>query len=93
MLSPGELAQFAALPEHQRTTFLASRWAAKEALVKATGRTDLPFHKVDLQRRQGMAPCLAWPAAPGSPPTTALLSLSHETDVSVAVVVLLLHSE
>jgi holo-[acyl-carrier protein] synthase len=37
ILSAGELGQFDALPERARPAFLAKRWAAKEAFVKALG--------------------------------------------------------
>ena len=36
--------------DHVRVQYLASRWALKEALVKATGRTDLDYTGIYLQK-------------------------------------------
>jgi phosphopantetheinyl transferase (holo-ACP synthase) len=38
--------------EGMQSEYLASRWACKEALVKASGRRDLLFHQVYLKKDQ-----------------------------------------
>ena len=73
--------------------FLASRWAVKEALVKASGRTDLVFRLVKVEKLPNGRPVLA--LAPSEMEKLRVLggdklhvSLSHEDEYAVAVVVL-----
>ena len=48
---PSEVEEFRAKEvEHVREQYLASRWALKEALVKATGRTDLQYTGIYLAK-------------------------------------------
>jgi holo-[acyl-carrier protein] synthase len=73
--------------------FLASRWAAKEALVKASGLTDLQFHLMKIGKMQSGKPSFELE-------TSELekmrkmgvgkihLSLTHEDEYAAAVVVL-----
>ncbi len=69
--------------------FMASRWAAKEALVKAVGRK-LPFAGVEVESQGGpprfRALSEGWRFALSD--CTAMLSISHDLDAAVAVVVL-----
>lgn len=83
--------------------FLASRWAAKEALHKALATTRLLFPEVEVCRREspsveparrsgGGAPGFAFhgdaAALVASLGVRALLSISHDADTTVAMVVL-----
>ena len=88
--------------------FLASRWAAKEALHKALGDERLLFPEVEVTRRAGGAqagdggrngggasgpPAFAFHGAAAARVAAAgvsmaLLSLSHDGDYAVAMVVL-----
>lgn len=66
--------------------FVASRWAAKEAIVKATGLKELPYRQIEVHK-----------GANGEPLITIhnnnlsklhyLLSISHEEDLTAAVVI------
>ena len=48
---PSEVAEFKAKEvDYVREQYLASRWALKEALVKATGRTDLDYTGIYLSK-------------------------------------------
>ncbi len=74
---------------------LASRWAAKEAFVKALGGPGLrvPLRDVEVVRGQDGAPTLrlhgaAAAALAAAGAARALVSLSHEHDHAVATVVL-----
>jgi phosphopantetheine--protein transferase-like protein len=62
---------------------LAARFAAKEALRKATGDLRLPFHDVEVRRGPRGAPELHVRGAP----TDWSCSLSHDAGVALAVVV------
>ena len=73
--------------------FLASRWAAKEALVKASGRTDLQYHLIRVHKLDNGRPGLTLSPSEMSKLTslgvTKLhLSLTHEDDYAAAVVLL-----
>ena len=88
--------------DHVRFQYLASRWALKEALVKASGRTDLDYtgifldksHKAEAGSRS-VKPKLA---VTGEKNTNILFnelkvsamhaSVSHEEDYAVAFVTL-----
>ncbi len=74
--------------------FMASRWAAKEALVKALGgavRTgSLPFAGVQVDSDGGQPPRFRavsdeWQRALAD--STVMLSISHDLDAAVAMVV------
>lgn len=86
----------AAPPPSHAAAYLAARWAAKEALHKALGGSPrLLFPELEVVRGAGGAPAfelhgaaaaaLAARCPPGAPP---LLSLSHDGDYAVAMVVL-----
>lgn len=72
--------------------FLASRWAAKEALIKALGgfRKQLPFAGVQIVS-DGLGPPVfvalteEWKKAM---PQEVCLSISHDLDVAIAMVVI-----
>ena len=72
--------------------FLASRWAAKEALHKALASSRLQFPEVEVVRGGGGAPAFAFHGAAAAVVAARgvrpLLSLSHDGDVAVAMVVL-----
>lgn len=73
--------------------FLASRWAAKEALHKALATNRLLFPEVEVVRGgAGRAPAFAFHGAAAGVVAArgvrALLSLSHDGDTAVAMVVL-----
>jgi holo-[acyl-carrier protein] synthase len=62
---------------------LAARFAAKEAVRKATGDLRMGFHAVEVRSAPDGAPCL-WVHGRPSP---LALSLSHDAGVAMAVVV------
>lgn len=73
---------------------LAGRWAAKEAVAKALGSRAGPWRDVVIVRGEGGAPRVllrgAWElAARRRGVGSVLVSLSHESDVAVAVAVAL----
>ena len=45
-----EQAEFEKKEDRMRWQYLASRWALKEAMVKATGRTDLEYKGIYLKK-------------------------------------------
>ena len=95
LLTEAELAEYRILRQPER--FLAKRFAAKEAVVKAMGtgfREGLAFHLIgvthDALGKPGLVysgPALDWIRASGI--TDSLLSLSDEQDYAVAFVILL----
>lgn len=95
LLTEAELAEYRTLRQPER--FLAKRFAAKEAVVKAMGtgfREGLAFHLIgithDALGKPGLVysgPALNWIRANGV--TDSLLSLSDEQDYAVAFVILL----
>ena len=93
MLAPGEAAALAALPPPRRATFVASRWAAKEALHKALRAPRLLFPDMEVRP----APTTGAPtfqlhgAAAAHFTARALhpfLSLSHDGEYAIAFVTL-----
>jgi phosphopantetheine--protein transferase-like protein len=62
---------------------LAARFAAKEAVRKATGDLRLPFHAVEVRRDPGGAPVLHLRGRA----TSWSCSLSHDAGIALAVVV------
>ncbi len=50
MLHPKEIIEFDQLQDFKQASFLASRWAYKEALVKALNEKNLHFHMVYLRK-------------------------------------------
>lgn len=73
--------------------FLASRWAAKEALVKASGLTDLHFHLLRVGKLPSGKPTfLLEPSEMDKLKTLGVarihLSLTHEDEYAAAVVIL-----
>ena len=87
-----------ALPEEpkRRLAYVAGRWAAKEAAVKALGTgfsADIGFHDVEIITLPGGRPELhfhgkAKDAAEALGIRTAHISLSHERDMAGAMVIL-----
>ncbi|KAG9253191.1 uncharacterized protein F5Z01DRAFT_156113 [Emericellopsis atlantica] len=75
--------------------FLASRFAAKEAAIKAHSHRKLTFHDISILKAQegeerlgGRAPYARIKAASGDEKdSTALISISHDGDYAVAVCV------
>ena len=93
--------------EHVQFQYLASRWALKEALVKASGRTDLEYTGIYLdkstQTKDGQKKSKPKLAVSGEKNTRILFqelavcemhaSVSHEEDYAVAFVTLETESE
>ncbi len=94
VLHPNELEQYAAYPSLQRKAeFVATRWAAKEACVKASGITSLIFPGICIERGKGGRPGIRWEG--DNEQKIGLLgvarthvSLSHEEEYAVASVIL-----
>jgi len=73
--------------------FLASRWAAKEALVKASGRTDLQFHLLRVGKLPSGKPSFELEESEREKMKKMgvmriHLSLTHEDEYAAAVVIL-----
>jgi holo-[acyl-carrier protein] synthase len=92
LFHPNELAEAATLTEGGAAQFLAGRFAAKEALGKALGVGLAALHPatVWVKRQEGGQPLfvLEEPAVTLVGARTIALSISHDTPVAVAVVVL-----
>ncbi len=91
---PDEIA-FARRRGVREAATLAARWAAKEAFVKALGVAahGVPYRDIEVVRSDGGAPGLtlhgsAQDAYAATGAGAILLSLSHERDHAMAVVVL-----
>lgn len=78
----------------QQTFFLASRWGFKEACVKASGRKDLIFPQMYLEKDTTGKPKIVFIDFNKTVIETELgiksthVSISHEDDMSVAFVVM-----
>lgn len=73
--------------------FVASRWAAKEALVKASGLTDLQYHLLKVGKLPSGKPSFEaetseWEKLKRLGVTHIHVSLTHEDEYAAAVVVL-----
>ncbi len=64
-------------------THIAGIWAAKEALVKAIGRTDLTFHRISVLHDPNGKPYFSFRPDEGR----LFLSIAHSASAAVAVVV------
>jgi holo-[acyl-carrier protein] synthase len=89
---PAEARALGALPAASVGPFLASRWAAKEALHKALGTQRLLFPDIEVHRSSaGGPPSLRLHGAAGeyqrAQGLTLHVTLSHEQDMAVAFVV------
>ncbi len=84
-----EAARARALPAPQQHEFLASRWAAKEALHKALRTRRLLFPEIEVVRGPSGAPAfeLHGAAAAHARGADVHVSLSHEADYAIAFVV------
>src|SRR5438128_9499389 len=76
-----------------RGSSLAARFAAKEATIKALGRTEVPLHEIEVVRPPGGRPVLrlkgrAAVIADEIGAKEIALSLSHSQEYAVAMVVL-----
>lgn len=73
-----------------KVSFLASRWAAKEALVKAANNVELIYPLIEVSRQNGRPELLLHgqniERLKGV--SEAHLSISHEDDYSIAFVIL-----
>ena len=87
---PREAAAARSLPAPRAHEFLASRWAAKEALHKAARTQRLLFPDVEVVRAPSGAPSFALhgAAATWAHGAAVHLSLSHEAEFAVAFVVI-----
>lgn len=86
--TPRELAETA-----ERSHSLAARFAAKEATIKALGRTDVALHEIEVVKQRGGRPTLQlWGRAAAHAAELGVdelaLSLSHSREYAVATVVL-----
>lgn len=92
ILSPAELERLDSLSGQARLEFLSSRFASKEALVKALGTGFGPLSPADITVENDAAGrpyfVLSDRARPLFDGLAAHLSISHEKDYSVAMVVL-----
>lgn len=77
-----------------KADYVASRWAVKEALVKAVAVRKVRFAEVHVKKEPWGQPYLSFEGATKAAIESlgvarALVSLSHEQDISVGVVILL----
>lgn len=71
--------------EKKKTQYLASRWAVKEALVKATGDKSIVFSNVYIDKETSGKPILKVNQI--NDDSDYMISISHEDDYAVAVVI------
>lgn len=67
----------------EKAQHIAGFWAAKEALVKATGKKDIVFNEVSILHSVDGAPSYSFRPEKGQ----VHLSISHEADYAVAFAV------
>jgi len=92
MFTPAELERARQHPEGPAPR-LASRYAAKEAFIKAFGRNDLALREIVVERRENGAPYLTFSdqlldRIPQIRTFSFHLSLSHSRTTATAVVVI-----
>ncbi len=75
--------------EKKKTQYLASRWAVKEALVKATGNKSIVFSDVYIDKEESGKPTLK--INQNEDDIDYMISISHEDDYAVAVVIVQLN--
>ena len=68
--------------------FVASRWAVKEAIVKATGIKEIPYRLIEVRKGPKGEPQLTVHDSKLSH-LHYLLSITHEEDITAAVVIAL----
>ena len=66
--------------------YVASRWATKEAIVKATGMKELPYRLIEVYKGSNGEPYLKV-HDPKLCHLQYFLSISHEEDITAAVVI------
>lgn len=81
ILSPFERAEYERRPD--KAEYLSSRFSAKEAYVKATGRKDVDYRQVEVRNEKDGKPVLYVEGKKAE----ALLSISHDT-LSFVVLIL-----
>lgn len=93
-LHPEELRQYQGmLIQHRKDTFLASRWAAKEAAYKAFSKYRIPFPDIKIVSGAKSRPELQFEGRALEVATElkvgdTFLSISHDTDYATATVIL-----
>lgn len=88
ILTKNELDYYSALPQERRQIeFVAGRFAAKEALAKATGRGigALSFQHIEILPKQSGAPNIS---VKGYETSQIHLSISHSKDYAIAQVII-----
>ena len=95
VLHPNEIQQLKDKGDvEQQTSYLASRWSFKEACVKATGRKDLIFPQMYLDKEPNGKPTVTFVMFNKNLIQDELkikethVSISHEDDTSIAFVVM-----
>jgi holo-[acyl-carrier protein] synthase len=86
IFTPAELRY--CLPRANAAAHLAARFAAKEAFMnvcRQMGGGQVSFRQIEISRRRDGAPMISCPCLPG---TQVTVSLSHERECAVAVVVI-----
>ena len=78
VLSKEEIVEYKTRPKAVRATFLASRWAAKEALYKCLTHP-FRFNQVEVIRSEDGVPAF-------KNHSNVLLSISHDGDYAIAMV-------
>lgn len=95
VLHPKEITELKAKQDiDQQTLYLASRWSFKEACVKASGRKDLIFPKMYLEKEPSGKPIVTFidfnkqVLEDELGVKTTFASISHEDDTSIAFVIM-----
>ncbi len=93
---PTEISRWKSLPEQRADQFLAARWAAKEALLKAIGAKRIPFPEIQVVvepeqdwvnvRLELQGKARDYLIRKGV--ENAKVSLSHDGDYATAIVIL-----
>lgn len=83
--------EIALIPEKRNTEFIAGRFAAKEAVIKALGKA-ISFCDIEILNDEGGKPYLINErkllAAAGIDGATLHLSISHDSDAAVGLAIL-----
>ncbi len=84
--------EIALIPEKRKTEFIAGRFAVKEAIIKAAGKSTFGIRDIEILHDAGGKPCVANEkkllGSMGIEGATLHISISHDGDVAVGLAIL-----